>query len=216
MIKSYEEMSLAVYKKLSDLMKEKDNDLAIVALLSGKTEDELLDMPLAEYEKLREQAGFLAYEPKMHSVQNSYKVGDMTLVPLRKTKNISTAQYIDCKEYIKMGGDLEQMLSVFLIPEGHKYNDGYDVEDVQKAILSMGILDIISLQCFFLTRLEKLTLDSLTSLEQKMKIMPESVKKMIQTQQILVRRVISAASGGGSGKLMPFPSLLVQAGRRFI
>ena len=62
--------------------------------------------------------------------------------------NITTAQYVDFTNQSNTG-DLNKMLSVFVIPEGHKYNDGYDMLQVMDDINSLPIPIVNSIAFFF-------------------------------------------------------------------
>ena len=46
--------------------------------------------------------------------------------------------------------NIEKLLAIFLIPKGKKYNDGYDLMEVQKAILKMPFNELSPLLAFFL------------------------------------------------------------------
>ncbi|MBQ0153943.1 MAG: hypothetical protein KBS70_04060, partial [Bacteroidales bacterium] len=144
MITSYDNLPVSKYEAIQATVKENGDDLAIVAILAGKTEDELLNMPLTEYEKLRDGAAFLYYEPQPHKVAKSYKIGYFELIPCTDERKLTTAQYIDFKELIKTEYTMPQILSVFLVPKGKAYNEGYDVLEVQAAIgAELSILDAI-------------------------------------------------------------------------
>ena len=62
--------------------------------------------------------------------------------------NVTTAQYVDFINYSKTS-DIVKMLSVFMIPEGHKYNDGYDMLEVFEDIQDMPIPILYSASFFF-------------------------------------------------------------------
>ena len=63
---------------------------------------------------------------------------------------ITTAQYIDFQNYQK-NNDEQKSFSVFIIPKGHKYNDGYDIEQVFNDILDVPVPVLFSAS-FFLSR----------------------------------------------------------------
>lgn len=53
----------------------------------------------------------------------------------KKMNQLSIAQFIDLQMSInKVETNPEYMLSVFIVPEGHKYNDGYDADEHVKWI----------------------------------------------------------------------------------
>lgn len=216
MIKSYEEMPVGIYDKIMDLVQGKDEnaDLQIVALLSGKTADELLALPLAEYAKLRDDAAFLYYEPKRHKVQKEYTLGGWVLCPTDDLRKLTTAQYVDYKEYVKQERvNPAHLLSVLLVPKDKKYNEGYDIVELQGALEWMCILDVFALVDFFTQRLRNLMLASLTSSARMASKLPRTERKAMR-KKILAAR-LSLLAGGGCGKLMLSRNLPVKLGLRY-
>lgn len=153
MIDNYNQVSVGLYAKLVALAEggRDEADLEAVALLSGKSTDELLQMPIPEYTVLRAKAAFLYYEPTKHPLRDAYQCGPYKLVLVKDERKLTTAQYCDFQEYSKQEGDhLPEMLSVFLIPEGCTYNEGYDILDVQAAIRdNLCFLDAYAVADFF-------------------------------------------------------------------
>jgi uncharacterized membrane protein YoaT (DUF817 family) len=62
---------------------------------------------------------------------------------------LTTAQYLDFQSYAK-SEDYSQMLSVFLIPKGKKYNDGYDMFEAQQDMRTMPVQEVLGLMGFFI------------------------------------------------------------------
>lgn len=209
-------MPLSIYDKIMDLVQGKDEnaDLQIVALLSGKTADELLSLPLAEYAQLRDDASFLYNEPKAHKVQNEYTLGGWVLCPTDDLRKLTTAQYVDYKEYVKQEKvSPAQLLSVLLVPKDKKYNEGYDIVELQGALEWMCILDVFALVDFFTQRLRTLMLASLTSSAKMASKLPRAQRKEMR-KKILAAR-LSLLAGAGCGKLMLSRSLPVKLGLRY-
>ena len=48
----------------------------------------------------------------------------------------------------------EDILSVFIIPKGHKYGDGYDINEVKQDILQLNMVDINAISQFFFRQFE--------------------------------------------------------------
>lgn len=63
--------------------------------------------------------------------------------------NFTTAQYIDFTNFAKDATNLVNTLTTVLIPQGHKYNDGYDVEKVRQDIGSMPCSHALGIVGFF-------------------------------------------------------------------
>lgn len=109
------------------------------------------DIPLEEFNKYLKELSFLKEEiPNNHIVKKVTVNGrEYTIDAL--LGHISTAQYVDFTNYVNGENNIAQILSVFFIPSGHKYNDGYDMEQV---VSDMGCLpvDIAVSESFFFNR----------------------------------------------------------------
>lgn len=92
-------------------------------------------------------------------VQDTYTINGTEYVLTKDISNITTSQYMDYMHY--MNGEVKNVntyhdfLCIFLIPKDHKYNDGYNMAQVRKDILSMSITDILGIADFFLVYYNK-------------------------------------------------------------
>lgn len=69
--------------------------------------------------------------------------------------NISVAQFVDYQNYIKETPiRYEKILSCFVIPKGHEYNDGYSLKEVQEDILSWQFAIVKKMGFFFSKQLQ--------------------------------------------------------------
>ena len=92
--------------------------------------------------------------------------------------NVTTAQYVDFTNYSK-SNDISKMLSVFMIPEGHKYNDGYDMLQVINDINDLPVT-VVNDAAFFFGRHFSVfmkTFQSYSIKQIKKTNMPKEVKK---------------------------------------
>ena len=187
-----------------------DRQVAILAILSDCTEDEILALPLAEYSKRVAASRFLDDEMPKRLPQRSYKCGDFNLVPVRDFKKITTAQFIDFKTFMEQAGSDEharasvtvELLSCMLTPDGCDYCDGYDPVEVQDAIRNhLRADDAIALSAFFLSRWMRLSDNILTSSRRiaRRNRMTDTLRKIRDLKQ--KRRMLLTSirgSGGGS------------------
>ena len=136
------------FEKLQELLKidnEEERLVEIAQLLLG---EEVLDLPVAEFSKKVKELDFLKNEmpsgipPKKITVNGRKYFLDCLL------GNVTTAQYIDFTNHSKTN-DICKMLSVFLIPEGHKYNDGYDILEVMNDIKDLPVTVVYDTAFFF-------------------------------------------------------------------
>jgi hypothetical protein len=65
-------------------------------------------------------------------IQDQYEINGTLYNSNAHLTEFSAAQYIDYSNYCKEDPiKYEKVLSVFFIPAGHTYNDGYDINKVQ-------------------------------------------------------------------------------------
>lgn len=136
------------FNKLQELLKienEEERLIEVAELLLGEN---VLDLPVSEFAKRIKELDFLKEEiptnvpPKKITVNGRAYYIDCLL------GNVSTAQYVDFTNHSK-SEDISKMLSVFIIPEGHKYNDGYDMLEVIKDINDLPITVANDVAFFF-------------------------------------------------------------------
>lgn len=205
-IDNYNRLTLGQYMEIqevskNDSLEDIDKQVQILSILTGVAEEEILHLPITEYKELVVKSGFLNPENlNYHPIAKKYILGKFELIPCRDFRKIETCQYIDFQTYAPdLDKHLVEFLSVILVPKGHRYNEGYDILEVQKAIREeMSVSDGISLAGFFLTWCRKSIKDSLNYSKQeamgiKDKTKREEILKMIQEQESLLE-----TSGGGS------------------
>ena len=83
---------------------------------------------------------------------------------------ITTAQFVDLNTNIHDDFSITDIISILLVPKGHEYNDGYDMEEHKKFLEdNMRIIDVNAIAFFFIF-LAQLQLNNTNSyLEQQMK-----------------------------------------------
>ena len=195
MIDNYRNLPVGKWLEILELSKDENVDeleqqVKTIAILTGLTEDEVLDLPIMEYKSLASKTKFLEkeYEGKLQ-IAKSYGLNGMELIPVKDFNKITTAQYVDYQTFSKEGDMyLVQTLSTLLVPKGKKYNDGYDMDAVQEAIReNLSVADVLSLYAFFLTKWVKSIKDSQTYLDKEIKKIPNKEmreKLMKQMQEI--------------------------------
>ena len=126
----------------------------LLAIYADTDTDVIMSYPLTKYHKLVERfyndyfTDFSHAEP---AIKDKYTAGDMVLVPMLDFTQITVAQMMDFSVLSTHPVEnIEKLLAIFLIPKGKKYNDGYDLMEVQKAILKMSFNELSPLLAFFL------------------------------------------------------------------
>lgn len=164
MIDNFQDLTLGAMLRLAAIPEDQDpldRQVAILAVLSGCTEDDILQLPLAEYSRRVAASRFLDNDLPTRIPQRSYKVGAYELAPVRDFKHITTAQFVDFKTFAdqaagdekRLSGLTVELLSCMMVPKGHAYCDDYDPVDVQAAIRDhLRADDAVALSAFFLSR----------------------------------------------------------------
>ena len=168
-IDNYNRLTLGQYMEIQEISRNEslediDKQVQILSILTGVAEDELLHLPIQEYKELVLKSQFLNPDNiNYHPIAKKYILGKFELIPCRDFRKIETCQYIDFQTYAPdLDNHLVEFLAGILVPKGHRYNEGYDILEVQKAIREeMSVSDGVSVAAFFLTWCRKSILDSL-------------------------------------------------------
>lgn len=173
-VKSYKDITIGQYNRdVIPVIKEGPTldpvvfQARLIAALNGMTERDVLNLPISDYTDLALASKFLERPCEMGGgrLASKYTLGDVTLIPCRNYETMTAAQFIDFQQ---LSQDVEAnsvaMLSVFLVPEGHAYNDGYDIRDVQRAIADhLSVQDAFEVLGFFFLNAVQSWRASLTS-----------------------------------------------------
>ena len=199
-IDNYRDLPVGKYEEIVRLcneeMTEVDRKVAILAILTGKTEDEILHLPLPTFTEYSAKSRFLEHEcpPNLiPGVSRSYRLGDFDLVPVTDIRKITAAQYIDFQTFsAEKETRMVEMLSCFLVPRGMDYNEGYDVLEVHQAIRDdMSVAELLALTAFFFDRflksINRIKTYSIRALKKKD---PEKAKEMETRYRAMVDSVI--------------------------
>ena len=203
MIDNYNKLTIGKYLELveiidDDTLADIDKNVELIALLDDKEVDMIYDLPLPEFNDKIQKTAFLYEEPKPLQVSTVYKLGDMELEACLNINDLTTAQFIDYQTYVKDKNKMVELLSVFLVPKGHKYNKDYDVFEVQKIIRdNMPITQAMGLSDFFLLLYKSLLKASLISSTRKLKKMMRKEKDLKKKE--MMRQAIQGLQLNGLG-----------------
>ena len=205
-IDSYNKLTLGKYMEIQEVSRNEslediDKQVQILSILTGVAEEEILHLPIQDYKELVVKSGFLDPENiNYHPVAKKYILGKFELIPCRDFRKIETCQYIDFQTYAPdLDKYLVEFLSVILVPKGHRYNEGYDILEVQKAIREeMSVSDGVSLAGFFLTWCRKSIKDSLNYSRQEAMRIKDKTKREEILGKIREQERLLETSGDGS------------------
>lgn len=178
MIDNYTNLPLGLFLDIDAILQsdaeEIDKQVRIIALLDGTTTEAVLALPLNEYASKAAATDFLRHDCPPVSAPSRVISGDFVLIPTKDFTNITTAQYVDFQTFSKGGtAKLPELIAVLLVPEGHKYNDGYDVAQVVRVVRDLPLPEALGLNAFFFGQLVQSIQASLTSLESAAKSLPK-------------------------------------------
>ena len=184
MITSYTDLSLGKYQEIDKAINDPSRDeleqqVAILAILAGMTEAELLRLPIKDYTALAKQSAFLR-QPlgNIPQVQWQYQVADFTLLPCKDYTKLTAGQYIDFQAFTRDKLDYCGLLSVLLVPKGRAYGEGYDTAEVRQAIADhLPMPDGMALIAFFLRQFAILIRASLTYSKRELRKMKDPRKR---------------------------------------
>lgn len=211
MIDNYSKLTLEKYLELrgmeTDGREELDLQVEVISILSDMSEDEILSLSLPEYQRLAAKTVFLTHEPKVSDrPPKTVKIGDRVYDVMKDIRHFTAGQYIDYQNHIKtddIESNLPTLMTVFLIPKGKKYGDGYDIADILPDMGLIPIETVLSLARFFFRKSRNLIDSTLTSLDWMMKRMerkekdPMKKEKMRQAREGLRSLRSSVSVGDG-------------------
>lgn len=212
MITSYDKLPIGRYLQAQKVTSAPGDDfkhaVSLLAVISGRTEDDILNAPIDKTTEDMRALRFLKKAPKASTaLKPRYLCGDFVLVPTKGPKHLTTSQFVDFNELSKLSKEDDshfvELLSVILVPEGKIYGDGYDIEDVQAAIAEHLMTDdAIRVRDFFVKRSCRLLRGILFSSKLKLAMLrlrtTETNKaKIDEAQEKITNLLLLIRSGAG-------------------
>lgn len=155
---NWKNISLKTFCEIQSILKDEtlDNEEQIILLMQILYGVDILKQPISTTKNLINNIyELLSTDIKESILHDKYIINGTEYRFDKDLSKVSTLQYIDCTGYIQDDNSVynyNKLLSVFLIPVGHEYNDGsYDLDKVQNDIDNyLSIIDAISIATFFL------------------------------------------------------------------
>ena len=194
MIDSSEKLTVGKYLQIREILKNKDLEeldmqARLIALLNDTTLEDVLSYSIPKYSSLVPNLDFLMEAPKAKpECPSSIKINGKKYNVVKKIDKINAAQYIDYQSYLKTDDpemNMAEIMSVFIIPEGKSYNEGYDlvevVNDIKEHLPLLTCLNI----CFFFRKKEMNYIKrTVIFLDLMMKIWKRKMKTKEQKEQM--------------------------------
>ena len=173
-------------ESLSDL----DKNIEILAIYADTTVDSILKLrPDAVEEYFAQMSNSISsYKPSNSKRPKKIKINDQVYTINYNIGKLNMAQYIDFQQIIVKKNYLENLpalLSIFIIPKGHKYNDDYDIIELRNILENNITLDE-ALSIIFFSKMKSISLIKLKLLYYRsmLKIMRWTTKDK-QTKEML-------------------------------
>lgn len=174
------------YWEIFDILNSEASDLQkqaeLIALIEGKSVDEILSLDMSSAAELINKLEFLnKFELSKRYHPSSIIIDNKKYNVYTNLANLNVAQFIDYQSFIAQPfrDSYDKILSIFLIPDGHEYNSGYDILEVQEVIRTkLSWLEIQNLLNFILVRYVDSYNHSLAYLTKKVRKEKDPKKKM--------------------------------------
>ena len=157
--KRWEDITINDYKEILNItQKELDSDLeksiSILAILCECTEDELYSMNANKLYKLLSEIEWTKQPYKFnHNWSSKYiTINGIKYDVVVDINKFSVAQYADLQVYWDKRDDIDYMaklLTLFIIPNGKTYNNGYDIVQLANIIEDNVSINDFNSICFF-------------------------------------------------------------------
>lgn len=151
MIRDWSNITLRDWYQIQDIISVQD-EWTMYNLLDYLYNIDSSNMPISEVKNY--SLAFMHDLDALNNVKVDKELDTRYDVDLDITK-LSVAQFIDYQNYSKeYNPKLEKLISVFVWPKGHTYNDGYDIKQVQEDILNWPFAVVKKVGFFLAKQLE--------------------------------------------------------------
>lgn len=168
--KSWNDISLKQFKQINDILSVQDK-YTIFNLIDIIYGVDSVNLPINE--ALQYNIDFLKKEIPKPILKEQYNINGRKYNSNIKLTEVSAGQFLDFQNYSKEDEpSFEKMLSVFFIPDGHSYNDGYNMKQVQDDLQDLPITVVNEATFFFKTQFQIFVNSFLHYFSKNLKKMP--------------------------------------------
>lgn len=159
--KGWNEISINKYYEIADVfksdMEELDMYLNLLAILCDTDIDKIYNLPYQRAQQMFKEIAWVndfdIFKKKSKTISfDKLKINGETYKVDVDLKNFTVSQYIDFQTFWG-ANDFEKyygnILAVFIIPEGHKYGDNYDIADLANKFRDNVSIVTANQVCFF-------------------------------------------------------------------
>ena len=163
MKKSWKDVTIYEYFNLVDRLSDEglteyEREVILVSFVMGVAEDKVWDMTIGEFKANQLNTAFMKeFNVERDCNFKTINIDGEKYDVCTDLHNFTVAQYIDFQTFYAQRKDnaniLASLLACFIIPRGHSYAEGYDVNGLKlKIINGLDILTAEELLFFFLKR----------------------------------------------------------------
>lgn len=149
---------------------ELEKSIMLMSVIDGKDEDYYEALPINEFMERVKLISFIGESsPKERFKGGKYEIAGRKFTLTKNAKKMTTGQFIDYQSFIE-SKDIASLCAIFLIPNGKKYGEDYDFDEVRELINEhFKIVDAMGISFFFLKMYESLSNATLRYLCKKLK-----------------------------------------------
>lgn len=182
---TWNDITIKQYLALNDiLLSDFDDAEKMIQIANVIYNCDVTELPLLEYNEKINNLAFIHTKLEPTKLNSKYVINGNSYICNTNIESIQANQFIDFQNYMK-SKDMIGCISCFFIPEGHKYNDGYNMLDVKNDIEKLSIVVGNSLSFFFKKQYVILLILSQRYSLQQMKEIGMSKKKIKEMQDHL-------------------------------
>lgn len=170
--KTWKDITLEQFIRIGEYLSVKD-DYTMCNIIDTIWNVDSANMPLSEFKEYKKALDFMNEDVKPDTdIPVQITLSGRRYETGFNLTEIKTAQYIDFQNYLKKDEpQYDDLLSVFFIPVGHQYNDGYDMAEVKKDILTMPITQVQGLSFFLAVQFQAFIETFLSCFKEEVKMM---------------------------------------------
>lgn len=173
----------------------------IISILSNVPIDDVLAFDLDTFTTLYNKTLFIKDTPRKCIPEAKLKVGDIVYNVTMNAQNMTAGQFLDYKSIMNMvdiDKKLARLMLCFMTPEGHEYNDGYDIDmHLNNIYKNMTVVEVTAYSNFFMIvfrAYSKAMLKYSIRKLKKDKSIPQETKKFLIER---LKEVIALTENGG-------------------
>lgn len=156
----WDKIPIGKWKEIVKVVNDDDSVIKVISIVYDLPYDNVLQMTLEELQMYARGVSFVWQgKPKRRMAKMKYVLNGHHYKTCLDFTELTTAQYIDFQQMAPESGEYPaDFLSVLLVPEGHKYNDGYNIAQVRNDIRNfMTVEEALGLADFFTFWFQRLT-----------------------------------------------------------